>query len=229
MKIILVLAALACVASAAPSSELSKQIIEGLAARLLPAFEHELLLNKTEIVLENSLASGVVSLDGGKVINLDTLTDTLKLNILALTLKGEVTVPLVQLTGQYTADVLLALSTGEQKVVGAGPLDASATDALLTIDAKLGLNIITQIVSVKTLNFVASIKTALIIAEGALANGEPIDNEAVSKDLPGRIDEYFANHGAEFNVEVLEVVNKVLATHTLAEWLEILGQSRIQQ
>jgi hypothetical protein len=228
MKIILVLAALACAASAAPSSEFSKQLVEGFMARLLPAFEHELPLNFTEIVMDNSLAKGVVTLDQGKVINLDTLTDTLALNILALTLKGEVTVPLVQLVGKFTADILLALSTGDVTVIGAGNLDASATNAVLKINAKLGLNIITQIISVKTLDFVASIETALIIADGALANGEPIDNEAVSKDLPGRIDEYFANHGAEFNVEVLEVVNKVLATHTLAEWLEILGQSRIQ-
>jgi len=225
MKFILVLAALACTASAAPQTELGRQIVERMLAKLLPALDPEIPLNKTEIVLENSLSSGVVSLDNGLVSHLDQLTDDLVLNLIFLTIKGTVTVPLVRLTGDYTADVLLFLSIGEQKVLGAGAIDASATGVTLSINADLGLNLITQILSVKKLDFLPKITSANIVCDGATANGEPIDWEAVSADLAAFIDKYFVDHGAEFNVEVLEAVNNVLATHTLAEWLAIIGQS----
>jgi len=219
MKFLIAIAALACVATASV-------IITPYG--IIPALPERLELNDTGVItLDNSIATGTLELRKTVIVGLNTVTDNFKLNLISLDVKGTAQAVKVRVTTEFTIDVQLHSKTiGETHVVGNGQLEVTVEGITLDLSADFKLNIITQILSLRSINVLPKITVVSeLTATGVTADGEPIDAAAVAKDLPGVIDKYFAENGESFNKEIVEVIDEVLAQHTLAEWLKIIGQS----
>jgi len=237
MKYFLVILALACAASAAnfrgiqrgtfknvQLEQLKQRIGKTLVKALLPDLPAKLELDDTTIALDTSLLTGEVTLNNGQVNGLDTLSDTIVLNLLTLTAKGDVNIETVQVTGSYEAQGELNLNEGTFDVKGAGEVDVTIEKIKVkSLSIKIAINLITSKISVSALSLTPSIGAASGGATGATANGQPIDWAAVGSDAPSAVDEFWAKNGVKFTEEIRAIVNELIKDLTLQDIIDIIG------
>lgn len=239
MKTFFILAALACVASAAtingrattePESfkQLKRQIMSNVYSRLsrgsvIPPFDDPHKLNDTTLNFNNELLVGTVSLVNGVANGLSTLVDDIGVNLITLKITVDVTLTRAQLTGQYTAAGEANLpSSGLHLVQGAGDLDASIEGLVLHATATLGVNLITNRASVKNLAVDLSFTGVHAVATGANVDGAPVDWEAVNQDAMTVWADIWLNYQSTIEDEAEKAINEVLHAYTLAELIDLI-------
>ena len=152
----------------------------------------------------------------GHVLRLDSLTDTLNLNLLTLVVSGDDNIPKVQVVGDYSGIGQLRLQEGTFDVEGTGTPDITVTGIKSQgLRIKINLNLITQKISSGQLSLTSSISGASGGATGATANGQPIDWAAVAEDVAAAVDSYWASSGAVLTEEICVAVNELIKVTSL--------------
>jgi hypothetical protein len=217
MKFLIALAAFACVASAF--------VVEQDEVLLLPSQPPELPLNDTDFAFNNDLIKGNASLIGCTVYGLDTLEDTLVFNLLGLSLSGDVTLAAAQIKGNYLADGTLTFSNGTTvRLLGDGTLDAAGTVLKVTgLKIVFNVNLITQRISIKSIEFTPSIESCTISTTGDSANGQPIDWVTTCKDIPALVDEFWPIHKESLYADIILIGNELLKDVTLQDLIDLIG------
>jgi len=244
MKVILIIA-LACVASAAALSGFQKASdYNGLKRQILSNIytagarsdvidlADPLNLNDTTLNLETSIFTGVASLVGGIVTGGSNLVDDIAVNLLTLKLTITLDLTTGRIVGAYTvAGEAVGQDGVHHTVSGTGGLDATINNFQLTATGTLRVNIITNRASIVNLDTQRlSFESVNLGATGALVDGVPVDWEAVNADAKNEFDTIYAEKKDEILGEVQGAVNEVLGEYTLAELIDLItgsGKARL--
>lgn len=245
MKVLLLIAACIAVASSASLSPEHVRIIKNGIAReimrhvkgfgpndLIPPIESPLKLNDTHVNFAdypNEYAEGEVSILNGIVEGLNTLTDTLVFNALALTLKGDASIETAAITADVLAKAIIHLPiSGETRTLDAAAgakLSANILKFSITgLSLKIHVNLITDRGYISdldaNLHFDGPIHCE---GNGIQWDKQDIDWEAVNADLPGFIADLIENSRPQLLEIVTTIINVVLSTLSISDLIDLIG------
>jgi len=241
MKVFILLAALAAVASAATlnsaaserfSQEFRAQLYNFLGGRadIIPPFNETQQINDTRVEFNNELLVGWVELIGATAHGLHTLVDDIDFNLITLKASGTVTVETVQIVGAYGADLVIHLPfieppfTNETIAAGVGAGDLGAGGVTITFSANIIPNFITDRVVITHLDADVQLGSLHLYLEGLVVDGELVDWELVNQDALG-----WFNHLVDTQRDTLlsalqEIINTILKEIKLSDIIGAIGK-----
>jgi len=247
MKVLVILAAVICVASAATLTlkdnhkkiivnALQKEIVRRTRGPgpdgILPPIDDPLKVNDTKIDFAdypNEFIEGFAAIANCIVEGLSTLEDELEFNLIALTLKGDVKVAKAAIETDLEAAALvhLPISGGEGKIDAAAGSHFSGsleTFSLTDLFAKLHVNLITDRGTISDLEaFVHFDGVIFVNGVGISWNDAEVEWEQVNADLPAFIEDLLANNHDQI-IDIAEViVNLILADIPISDLIDLIG------
>ncbi|CAG7732315.1 unnamed protein product [Allacma fusca] len=223
-----ILVALACFASALAvprpeSLEVARAAIKNgpIIQGIIPELNQTIVLEDVTLEIDATNLKGVFSLFGGVVTELNSLSDDLSLDILRLTIEGNVLVPLVKLTGRFDILGQILLNSGLHELSGAGDLTVTGTGITAYIHVKLRLTILLK-VQISTLTVNPSIVSCEGSAPGARSDGEQVDINQLCVGIDVRLQEEWAVQGPTILADVIEAVNEFLKDLTLQDLIDLI-------
>jgi len=241
MKIFILLAALAAVASAATlnsaaserfSQEFRTQLYNFLGGRadVIPPFNETQQINDTRVEFNNELLIGWVELVGAVAHGLHTLVDDIDFNLITLKASGKVTVETAQIVGAYGADLIIHLPfieppfTNETIAVGLGAGDLGAGAATITFSANIIPNFITDRVVITHLEADVVLGSLHLYLEGLIVDGNLVDWELVNQDALGWFNHLVETQRPLLLTSIQQIINEILKTIKLSDIIGAIGK-----